>query len=66
MDWEIGLILFTIIGVNFTIIWLSLKCAAKCFSKVDLRPLMLWFKMFSVITWATFMGLLILYCFIGA
>lgn len=66
MDWEIGLMLFAIVGVHFTVIWLSLKYVMKCFSKFDLGPLILWFRMFSGITWATFVGLLILYCFIGA
>jgi len=65
MDWEIGLMLFAIAATVLTTVWLSLKCAMKCFDKFDLGPIMLWFKMFSFITWGTFIGLLLLYCFIG-
>jgi len=65
MGWETGLIAFAIIAIVLTISWLSIKCATKCFKKIDLVPLMMWFKMFSFITGGTFIGLLILYCFIG-
>lgn len=65
MDWETGLIIVGTIATILTICWLSGKCSLSCFKTVDIGPLVMWFKMFSIIMWGTFTCLLFLHFFIG-
>ncbi len=65
MDWETGVITVNAIAVILTVLWAGLKISAPDFNKINIEPLVMWFKMFSIIAWITFFGLLFIYCFIG-
>ncbi len=65
MDWETGLRTINLIGIVVTGVWLGLKCSISCFNKIDIAPMVMWFKMLSIIIWITFFGLLLIYCIIG-
>jgi len=64
MDWESGLKIIYIGATILTTLWVVLKCSISCF-KIDIGPIVMWFKMLSIITWVTFFGMFSLYCIIG-
>ena len=65
MDWETGLTTISIAAAILTIFWFGFKCSTSCLNKVDIGPLVMWFKMFSIIMWGTFTALIVLHYFIG-
>lgn len=65
MGWETGLMFMGAISVTLIICWFGLQCSVRCFNKIDIKPLVMWFKMFSFIFGATFLSLSFLYIFIG-
>lgn len=65
VDWVTGLYLFGTSATLATFGWVFTRLMPACWGKIDIRPILMWFKMVATIFWLTFFGLLGLHFLMG-